>query len=177
MIELGPKELDKLFCLYGKRYAIKKLLLKAVAEVESGFNQTAYRYEPGFWKKYLADNPEWKNQDPAVVSASYGLFQLMWTTAWSLGFRGTQEDLWNPVINIELGAKLLRVLIDKVRKRQAWEGSRLWDIEIALACYNGGTTGNPDEKGNLRNQRYVDRVLEAYVSLRKKEKECVDDET
>ncbi len=176
MEELGPKEIDKLFCLYGKKYGIKKLLLKAVAEVESGFNQTAYRYEPGFFKKYLADKPEWKDQDPAVVSASYGLFQLMWTTAASLGFKGTQEDLWNPVINIELGAKLLRVLIDKVRKRAAWTDSRLWDIEIALACYNGGAFGNPDEKGNLRNQRYVDRVLDAYVLLKRKEKECVDED-
>ncbi len=176
MEELGPKELDKLFCLYGKKYGIKKLLLKAVAEVESGFNQTAYRYEPGFWAKYMKDKPEWAGQDPAVVSASYGLFQLMWTTAASLGFKGTQEDLWNPVINIELGAKLLRVLIDKVRKRAAWTNSRLWDIEIALACYNGGNFGNPDEKGNLRNQRYVDRVLDAYVLLKRKEKECVDED-
>lgn len=175
MEELGPKELEKLFCLYGKKYGIKKLLLKAVAEVESGFNQTAYRYEPGFWKRYLEGKPEWAGQDPAVVSASYGLFQLMWTTAASLGFKGTQDDLWNPVFNIELGAKLLRVLIDKVRKRQAWDGSRLWDIEIALACYNGGTVGNPDEKGNLRNQRYVDRVLEAYGRFKKSEKECDDE--
>jgi soluble lytic murein transglycosylase-like protein len=173
--ELGPKELEKLFCLYGKKYAIKKLLLKAVAEVESGFNQTAYRYEPGFWKKYLEGKPEWKDRDPSEVSASYGLFQLMYTTATMLGFSGKGEDLYNPVINIELGAKLLRVLIDKVRKRQAWGTSRLWDIEIALACYNGGTVGNPDEKGNLRNQRYVDRVLEAYGRLKKIEKECDDE--
>ncbi len=176
MIELGPKELDKVFCIVAKKYALKKLLLKAVAEVESGMNQTAYRYEPGFWAKYMKDNPEWKDKDPSVVSASYGLCQLMWSTAWGLGFRGTQEDLWNPVINVELGGKLLRVLIDKVRKRAAWTDSRLWDIEIALACYNGGAFGNPDEKGNLRNQRYVDRVLDAYVLLKRKEKECVDED-
>lgn len=174
-MELGAKELEKLFCLYGKKYGIKKILLKAVATAESAMNQTAYRFEKGFWDKYLKDNPEWRDKDQSIVSASYGLFQLMYTTAWGLGFRGTQEDLWNPVFNIELGAKLLRQLIDKVRTKQAWTGNRLWDIEIALACYNGGTTGNPSSDGKLRNQKYVDRVLETYTGLRRKDGECEDD--
>ena len=175
MVELGPKEIDRLLCLYGKKYGIKKLLLKAVATAESGMNQTAYRFEKGFWDRYLKDNPEWMNQDQSIVSASYGLFQLMWTSAWGLGFRGTQDDLWNPVINIELGARLLRNLIDKVRSKQAWNGNRLWDIEICLALYNGGTTGNPGPEGKLRNQKYVNRVLEIYVGLIRKEKECEDE--
>jgi soluble lytic murein transglycosylase-like protein len=174
-MDLGAKELDKLFCLYGKKYGIKKLLLKAVATAESAMNQTAYRFEKGFWDKYLKDNPEWMYQDQSIVSASYGLFQLMWTTAWGLGFRGTQEDLWNPVFNVELGAKLLRQLIDKVRTKLAWTGNRLWDMEIALACYNGGTAGNPDIKGNLRTQKYVDRVMNIYYELKKKESECPDE--
>jgi soluble lytic murein transglycosylase-like protein len=99
----------------------------------------------------------------------------MYTTAHALGFRGRGEDLYNPVINVELGAKCLRALLDKARKRLAWGSGPLWDIEIALACYNGGTTGNPDEKGKLRNQRYVDRVIDAYAMLKRREKECEDD--
>lgn len=172
--ELGPKEVDKLLCMNGKKYGIKKLLLKAVAITESGLNQRAYRYEPGFWDRYMKNKPEWSGQDPSIVSASYGLFQLMWTTAHVLGFRGTQEDLWNPVYNVELGAKLIRQLLDKVRARGAWQDSKLWDIEIALALYNGGATGNPRPDGTLRSQKYVNRVLTMYADLMKQEKECED---
>ena len=175
MPDLSTTEIDKLFCLYGKKYKVKKLLLKAIATIESSLGVRAYRYEPGFWIRYLKNNPEWKDRDPSEVSASYGLMQLMYTTAHGLGFRGTGEDLYNPVINIELGAKLVRNLMDKVREKHSYLNTNLWDIEISLSWYNGGSKGNPGEDGKLRNQRYVTRVLEKYQELRKKEKEC--DET
>lgn len=172
---LHDEEIDKLLCLYGKKYHIKKLLLKAVMIIESSGDERAYRFEPQFWTRYLKNNPEWKDKNPAEVSASFGLFQLMYTTAHGLGFRGTGEDLYNPAINIELGAKLVRNLLDKVRDKHSYLNTNLWDIEIALAWYNGGSKNNPSPEGKLRNQRYVTRVLEKYQELRKKESEC--DET
>ena len=173
MADLGAAELDKLFCMNAKKFKVKKLLLKAIAEVESGMNQKAYRFEPGFWNKYLKDNPEWKDKDPAIVSASHGLLQIMWTTAWSLGFRGTTgEELEDPATNIMLEAKLIRSLIDKVRAKGVCQNNGLWEIEVATALYNGGSRDNPDASGKLRNQRYVDRVMDAYWALRKKEREC-----
>lgn len=172
---LGKEELNKLFCMYGKKYGLKKLMLKAVAIRESSLIETAYRYEPGFWQKYLKDNPEWKDKDPAVVSASYGLMQLMWTTAWSLGFRGTQNDLWNPVYNIELGAKLLKKLLDKVYSEKQYEKFPwLSPVDIVLARYNGGSYKNPDPNGNLRNQKYVTGVRKEWDNLCAKEKDCDD---
>jgi soluble lytic murein transglycosylase-like protein len=171
---LTNEELDKLFCLNGKKYRLKKLLIKAVAIVESSLDEHSYRFEPAFFQKYLKDKPEWKESDPAIVSASYGLMQIMWTTAWSLGFRGTQEDLWNPIINIELGTKLLRKLLDKIEADNIHKLTQLWPIECALARYNGGSKGNPDEEGKLRNQKYVTRVMKILCELQIKEKDCED---
>ena len=171
-------EFDKLFCLYAKKYGLEKLFLKAVAITESSLDPNAYRYEPSFWDHYLKDKPEWKDQDPRIVSASWGLMQLMWTTAWGLGFRGEVEDIINPVFNIELGAKLLRQLLDRIKSNDHGRPDVLWMLNpLAIACarYNGGSRGNPDDNGNLRNADYALRVFDVWKELIKTEAEC--DET
>lgn len=162
-------DLDKIFCMNAKKYRLDKLLLKAVATVESSLKVRAYRFEPAFFDRYLATKEEWKNRDPNEVSASYGLMQLMFTTAHQLGFRGTGEELYNPVYNVELGAKLLRQNIDNKRLTT---NTALWPIDIALARYNGGWKGNPRDDGTLRNQSYVDKVKRAYWKLRGTEEDC-----
>lgn len=172
---LTIEELDKLFCLYARKYKLKRLLLKAVASVESSLNERAYRFEPGFWERHLKNTPEWSGQDPNVVSASYGLMQLMWTTAWQLGFRGNQEDLWNPVYNVELGAKLIRMLLDNVVSTEHASFYWLSPLSITLARYNGGGRGNPDTNGELRNQAYVNKVMKRWEDIKKTEQECTDD--
>lgn len=175
MPDLGMDELDKLFCLNAKKYRLikGKLLLKAISYVESSYNQRAYRYEPAFWTNYLSKDPAWKDQNPALVSASYGLMQLMWTTAWALGFRGTQmEDLEDPAVNIDLGAKLIRQILDKVYSSQACECFRVTPIGVALARYNGGSFDNPNKDGDLRNYKYVSKVFVAWDNLKLKEADC-----
>lgn len=166
---LEMPELDKIFCLMATKYKLEKLLLKAVAVVESSLNQTAYRFEPAFWENYLKNDPRWKDREPKEVSASYGLLQILYTTAVALGFDGTGEELYNPVINIELGAKLLGRLRDELTPSTTF---RSWPMEIVLARYNGGSYQNPDETGRLRNYQYVLRVRDAYWSLRTNEKNC-----
>lgn len=168
---ISKKVLDGIVCVTGARYNLPPLLVKSICYCESSFNERAFRHEPAFWTNYLRNNPEWKDKDPAIVSSSYGLMQLMWTTAWALGFRGTQEDLWKPDTNVDLGCKLLRQLIDKVietvpSKQYPW----LSPLDIALARYNGGKTKNPnvepvlplDRYGNIRNKKYVVRVLKTW---------------
>ena len=169
---MTDEELDKLFCMNGKKYGVKKLLLKAVAITESSLDEHAYRFEPNFYDKYLKNKPEWAGKDPSEISASYGLMQLMYTTAWGLGFRGPGEDLYNPVYNVELGAKLLRTLL---KACPDLTGMQLWPIEVALARYNGGSYLNPGPDGKLRNQKYVDRVFSNWSDLKKAEKECDDE--
>lgn len=168
---MNMKQLNAIVCVESARQRLPVLMVKSVCFCESNYAERAYRYEPAFWTKYLRDNPEWKDKDPSVVSASYGLMQIMWTTAWSMGFRGTQEDLWNPQKNVELGTRLLRMLIDKVfetvdLKQCPW----LAPGDIALARYNGGSWKNPDltpAEAELRNAKYVARVRAKWDELKK----------
>lgn len=170
-------EYDKHFCVAGKRYNIKKLLLKSIAITESNLDPKAYRYEPLFWDNYLVNNPEWSDKDPKIVSASHGICQIMFTTAWSLGLTGeiekVRDDLLDPLINITLCAKLMRLLIDKSIKKE-YTDKYYWlsNAQIACAMYNGGGRGNPDENGVLRNQKYVRKIMKTWGALKAVEREC-----
>ena len=95
-------EFDMIFERAGIDYHVKPLLLKAIALRESNLDPKAYRYEPDYWENYLKYLDAWKDQVPTVVSASYGLMQLMFTTARGLGFGGVAEELYDPAININL---------------------------------------------------------------------------
>ena len=169
---------DRIFCLMSKKHRVPKLLLKALAIRESALRPDAYRYEPKFWEKYLKDNPEWEGEDPALVSASWGLCQLMYVVAVELGFKKgrTGEELCDPVVNIELAAKKLRLILDTLYKYKIPDKNfMLLPIEICLARYNGGGGNNPDDDGTLRTQKYADKVMKTWGELREEEKECNDD--
>lgn len=170
-------EFDHMFCVAGRKYNLKKLLLKSLAICESSLDPKATRFEPLFWDRYMKDKPEWKDKDPQIVSSSWGLTQLMWPTAVGLGFDGTVDDLCDPMTNILLGAKLLRQLIDRATKQRLTDQFYwLSNLQICLARYNGGSFKNPDEAGVLRNQKYVRKVMKQFGELRKVEQECSDAE-
>lgn len=166
----GPNvDLDLIFCTMAKKYRLEKTLLKAMATVESALDVRAYRHEPEFFEQHLSLQDAWKDKDPEIVSASYGLFQIMFTTAWQLGFRGQAEDLYNPVINTELGAKLLRQLVDRIRTTN---NIHLWPLDIAICRYHGGSKGNPGNDGTLMDQGYLDKVKAKYWGLMGVEEDC-----
>ena len=85
-------DLDRILCTTAKKYGLEKLMLKAVCMVESAMQIQAYRFEQGFWDRYLKDNPKWQDQEPEAVSASYGLMQIMYVVAVENGFTGTPEE-------------------------------------------------------------------------------------
>jgi soluble lytic murein transglycosylase-like protein len=170
-------EFDQMFCVAGRKYNLKRLLLKALAITESSLDPKATRFEPLFWDRYMKDKPEWADKDPKIVSSSWGLMQLMYPTATGLGFVGTAEELCDPMINIMLGAKLIRQLIDRVIK------SRICDqfywiapLHAAICRYNGGSWKNPDDAGVLRQQKYLRKVMKQWGELKKVEAECLDSE-
>jgi len=66
--------------------------IKAIIGAESDFNPDAYRPEP------------------QINDGSYGLMQLLYKTARGLGYTGQSSGLYDPLINITLGAKLLAQL-------------------------------------------------------------------
>ena len=68
-------------------YNVPQPWIQAVIQVESNWNPAAY-------------NPN----DP---TGAWGLMQILYRTAQALGYTGTQEGLFDPRTNIDLGAKLL----------------------------------------------------------------------
>jgi hypothetical protein len=141
-------------------------LLKAFIALESNFNPRASRAEP---------------QLPAVHNIpglehggdkSYGLMQVLYRTAWAMGYRGTPEGLFNPHTSIDLGT---RYLADNIRAAKAHG----FGLDSAISAYNAG--GSADRPGDGKrqttrkdgrapsgtfapfvNQPYVNRILSYY---------------
>jgi len=155
-------DLDKVFCMAAKEFNLDRILLKAVATVESSLNPMAYRFEPKYWDRYLADNADFNHMEPERAAASYGLMQIMYPTAVMFGFTGEPEELYEPVYNVMLGARIIRLHINKITEST---NVTFWPIDIALARYNGGNRRNPGPDGKLRNIAYLKKVKQAYWDL------------
>lgn len=129
-------------------------LLQAQVLVESSGKTHAYRFEPGFWQRYMKDKPEWDGANPERVSASYGLLQIMFPVAKELGYNDIPEHLFAPVTGLHWGAL-------KLAKLRDWAGG---DMAAALASYNGGKKGN--DKRPFRNQIYVNKVFHQMEAVK-----------
>lgn len=130
-------------------------LLEAQVIVESSGLTHAYRYEPNFWARYLKGKPEWDRQNPQRVSASYGLMQVMYPTATELGYVGPPEHLFVPEVGLDVGAHLMRSLLD-------WAHG---DVIKALVAYNGGKGSAMKEPYPTQPQQYANRVLKTRMTL------------
>lgn len=137
-----------------RQFGLDPDLLQAQVMVESAGKTHAYRFEPGFWTRYMVDKPEWDGANPERVSASYGLLQIMYPVARELGYHDIPEYLFSPVTGLYWGAM-------KLAKLRDWAGG---DIAAALASYNGGMKGN--EKRPFRNQEYVSKVFRMLEAMK-----------
>lgn len=133
-------------------------LVEAVVRTESSGNPRAYRFEPAFWDRYLANDPKYNKQVPRRVSASYGLMQVMYPTARELGWVGEPEQLFVPEVSLTLGCKLLA-------KNLKWADG---NMDAALAAYNGGRTKD-NLKAPYRNGSYVVKVKGHLKDIQKGE--------
>lgn len=77
------------------KYDIQPQLIFATIMTESMGNVRSYRYEP------------------RLGEASYGLGQLLYSTALSLGYSGSPEGLYDPEVNIDLIGKYHRRTLDR----------------------------------------------------------------
>lgn len=132
---------------YSKDYDVDKYLIYATIKAESNFNQYA------------------KSSQGAL-----GLMQLMENTALEVapkaGIRVTEHNIYDPDVNINLGAKLISILLQKYE-----------NTGLALAAYNAGS-GNVDNwisKGTIKEDgsdlenipfketnNYVRKILRDY---------------
>lgn len=128
-------------------------VVEAVVRTESSGQAHAYRHEPGYWERYCKRHPVFSKGEPARIASSYGLMQVMYPTAYSLGFRGAPEELFVPETSLLYGLLLLR---DNLR----WSQGRL---DAALAAYNGGRRGN--DKPPYRNGYYLTKVKKHLAAI------------
>ena len=139
-------------------------LIESVVLKESSGRTDAYRFEPAYWKRYLAPKPEYRGANPHRVSASYGLMQVMYPTAVGRGFVGQPEELFIPETGLHWGCVELARLLQWARAYPGVDKDRA--LLSALAAYNGGIGGNapiyPDGPRPLRNEPYAKSVMELY---------------
>jgi soluble lytic murein transglycosylase-like protein len=135
-----------------KGHGLDPNLVEAVSIAESSGHTDAFRFEPNFYRRYLKDHPDYAADNPRRVSSSYGLLQVMFTTAKQYGFDEDPEELFKPAVGLQYGCLHLKRML-------AWAKG---DTRKALAAYNGG-------QGNWNGsdpQRYASKVLKLYDSVK-----------
>jgi len=143
-----------------RKYGVPIPAIIATISTESNGNPKAYRYEPLFYRRYIKNKDHWKNNpyyySPRRVSASYGLVQIMYTTAYSVGFRGEPEDLYDPRLNIDVGTAYIASRFQV--KNHGWDPPK-------IACaYNAGSVRvtNSNAWGMYHHPGHLDRWIPSY---------------
>lgn len=90
--------------------------IAAIIQIESGFNPTAYRYEAH------------------LNEASYGLMQMLESTARDMGLSGPPEQLYDPQTSIRLGVKYLVWIRDYLARKLGRQPT----MQEILSGYNAG---------------------------------------
>jgi soluble lytic murein transglycosylase-like protein len=153
---------DDIINKHALNYGIDEKLVRAFIRKESTWRKYAYRVEQGFWTRYLSGikaiffrTPErderWLTY-PDIVSASYGLMQIMLSTAMERGFRFEFPfELFEPDTNIKWGCSHLKYLHDLYKN---WQ-----DV---IAAYNQGNNRKRSDGKYVNQEAYVDIVLIYY---------------
>ena len=143
-----------------KKSGVPIPVIIATISTESSGDPQAYRHEPAFYTRYIQGKSAWKENpyydDPKRISASYGLMQIMYPTAYTVGFRGKPEDLYDPRQNLEAGAAY--IASSGQVKQHGWDPPK-------IACaYNAGsirpTTTNA--WGMFCHTGHLDRWIPSY---------------
>jgi len=140
-----------------RAYPVEPELLMALVIQESGCNPKARRWEPKYQERYVTGNPRWDKAralgwSDEALATSWGLTQVLGTTAWELGWHyppDAEGGITDPAANLRLGAKYLRQQLD-----------RYGNVYEALLAYNGGHGAVlAFRKSQCYNCRYADSVL------------------
>ena len=121
-----------------KAHGLDDALVCAVVEQESGWNPWAIKYEPDFFKKYVA--PLWTANKVTNMTElqsrafSWGLMQLMGQCAREDGFPDSEQLSWlcDPAIGLQWGCKHLAHKIAVARGV----------VKQGLLFWNGGGNKN-----------------------------------
>lgn len=161
------RQVERIWQTYGdliraasEKHGMPAAVIVATISTESSGDPDAYRYEPEFYNRYIKGNPEWRQNpyydEPERISASYGLMQILYTTAYSVGFAGRPEDLYDPAANLDAGAAYIA--------SPAQQTSHGWDPPKIACAYNAGSV-RPTTKNGWGMYYYpghLDRWIPSY---------------
>jgi hypothetical protein len=141
--------LGKIINKHALTYGLNPTVVGGLIMQESGGNIWAFRYEPGFYRKYLEGKPLTnfvpksitKQSEQIARAFSYGLMQIMGQVAREYGFNSESlMGLLDPENNIQYGCMILG------RKLLQQTGTEEERYRRALLRYNGGgDPGYPDK--------------------------------
>lgn len=141
-------------------HGIDPLMLQAMAQVESGLNPWAIRYEPNY--RYILSPLEWasklritKESEEMMQKSSLGLLQVMGALARELGHKDHLTQLFDPELNINYSCAYL--------KRQM---KRFDKVDQLIASYNAGTPRWDSFQGDWENGEYVKKVMKEWDRLK-----------
>lgn len=141
-----------------KKHGVPIPAIIATISTESSGNPKAHRVEPAYYNRYIKDQSKWKDSPyykfPERIAASYGLVQIMYPTAYNIGFRGKPEDLYDPAVNIDAGAAYMA---SQVKMHH-------WDPPKIGAAYNAGSVRATTQNawGLHTFGDHLDRWIPAY---------------
>jgi soluble lytic murein transglycosylase-like protein len=124
-----------------EQYSVEPALILAHIKQESAFDPKAYR------------------EEPAINDASTGLMQLLLGTAKMLDSNATEDLLYDPEYNVDLGTRLI------AKNLTRYDGN----LQDAIAAYNAGSARKNSDglysnsKGIPNVQSYVNKVYANYI--------------
>lgn len=132
---LATNEIDTIVSKASAAYGVPAPLIKAIMKIESDFNPSAYR------------------QEPHLKDASWGLMQVLLSTArWITKNPDlTASALMQPEFNAYVGTMYLAYLM-----------KRYPNIKDVMAAYNAGSPKRT-KTGEYVNQAYVDKASRWYT--------------
>ena len=139
-------------------------LVAALILVESGGRADAFRFEPQYAQRYrITAHPIYKQWPVRAVASSYSLMQIMFPTAYELGFRGEPEALFLPTTNLHWGCKNLQACFEWAA---SFHQSDARTLQGALCGYNGGRNSSTSPM-NPRppNIAYAGKVLSTLAGF------------
>ena len=149
------KEMKDIVEEVAPKYEHEPILIQAIIETESSYNQYAQRYEENYpWIYSAREVAEMLGCTRETIinaqKSSFGLMQIMASCCYEMGFKNWPGRLFDIKTNVTYGCKHLRNLIDRQKLKR---------IDQFYAAYNAGNANKP-VNGIYTNQRNVDNSKE-----------------
>lgn len=140
-----------------KRHRVDPKVIAAMITIESEWNPTAIRYEPGFKYLFAVEDHARALRITADTEAtcqkcSVGLGQLMVGTARWLGFGGPMATLFEPHVNVDYTCRYYARLSERYAA-----------VSDRVAAYNAGSVRRT-AIGTYVNQGHVEKFWRALAN-------------